>query len=292
MRIIWPQITAADHDGTGRIPLSALFSSSRPTVEQLHGLEGFSRNIALMTFHIEEQKVLELSHCWIYPASLSAPEQSCRTQLLRDRDSDLRLLAFDSPFQLTTNPHEASGRRYFHLISILRDVLLGHLYALCGWKSSDLETEAAKTVLSAWMRDNVERARKCVIHAGALFGEARSQTYKMSFDPLFLLVPILYLWGYQRLSPSDSCGVGNKSVLRIDCGIDEEVAKSWICGESSHAIHITGVGQLTGRDSAVRLLKELRRVLYLSTSWTTFHFRVAKCIEQIIKGEKPLEPEE
>lgn len=245
----------------------------------------------MMAFSIEEQKILDSSRCWIFPSSPSTSGQSHRTQLVRDRDSDLSLFGFKAPFQPPENSHEANGRRYFHLISILRDVPLRHLYALCGWKATDAETDAATGVLSAWVRNNGERARKCVLHAGALFGDVRAQVYKMSFDQLFLLISILYLWAYQRLSPDASSGVDTKPVLRIDCGVEETVAKSWIHGESDYAIHVTGVGRLTGQDSAVRLLKELRRVLYLSTSWTTFHIGVAKCVEQIIKGERPLEPE-
>lgn len=244
-----------------------------------------------MTFNIEEQKILDSSRCWISPTSLPTPEQIHRTKLLGDRDSDLRRFAFDAPFHLAESSHEASGRRYYHLICILRDVPLKYLYALCGWKSSDAETDAAKTVLSAWILNNPQRARKCILHAGTLFGDARNQAFKISFDPLFLLIPTLYLWACQRLSPDDSSSVSTKPVLRIDCGMDEAVVNSWIQGERDYVVHITGVGRLTGRDSAVRLLKELRRVLYLSTSWTTFHVGVARCVEQIIQGQKPLEPE-
>lgn len=245
-----------------------------------------------MTFSIEEQKVLDSSRSWIFPApspAAAAAGQPHRTRLLRDRDADLRLFGFEAPFQLPENHREAMGRRYFHLISILRDVPLRHIYALCGWKATDAETDAARDVLSAWMRTNSERARKCVVHAGALFGDARRHVYKTSFDALLLLISSLYLWAYQTLSPDASPGVGSRPVLRIDCGVDEAVARAWINGESDYAIHITGVGRLTGRDSAVRLLKELCRVFYLSTSWTTFHFGAARGIEQVIKGEKPYE---
>lgn len=131
--------------------------------------------------------------------------------------------------------------------------------------------------------------RKCVLHAGAPFGDAPRHVYKTSFDVLLLLISTLYLWAYQRLSPDASLGVDSRPVLRIDCGVDEAVARTWINGESDYAIHVTGVVRLTERDSAIRLLKELRRVLYLSTSWTTFRIGVAKGIEQVVKGEKPHE---
>lgn len=263
----------------------------RPTGDPLEGLGDFSRTIAIMAFSIEEQRILDSSRYWLFPGSPSTTGQPYQTQLIRNRDSDLKLFGFNAPFLPPENSYDASSRRYFHLISILRDVPLRHLYASCGWKSTDVEVDAATDALSAWMNSNNECARKCVMHAGSLFGDVRSQVYKMSFDPLFLLIPILYLWVFQRLSPDNSSGVDTRPVLRIDSGVDETVAKSWIQGKSDYTIHITGVGRLTGRDSAVRLLKELRRVLFLSTSWTTFHAGVAKCVEQIIKGEKPLEPD-
>lgn len=281
----------ADPEAPGCLSLSALFLGPRPIGQPLEGLGSFSRVIAMMTFSIEEQKILDSSRCWIFDASPSTAGQSYQAQLVRDRDSDLSLFGFEAPFQPPENVYEASRRRYLHLISILRDAPLRHLYALCGWKATDAETDAASNALSAWMRNNSERARKCALHAGALFGDVRSQVYKMPFDQLFLLISILYLWAYQKLSPDDGSVVDAMPVLRIDCGVDETIATSWIQGESHYIIHITGVGRLTGRDSAVRLLKELRRVLYLSTSWTTFHIGLAKCVEQIIKGEKPLEPE-
>lgn len=278
----------ADPEAPGRPSLSALFLGPRPTNDLLEGLGSFSRAIAIMAFSIEEQKILDSSRSWIFPASSPATGQISRTRLLQDRDSDLSLLGFKAPFYPPQDPHEASGRRYFHLISILRDVPLRHIYALCGWKATDAETDVARDVLSAWMGSNSDRARKCVLHAGALFGDARRHVYKTSFDALLLLISILYLWAYQRLSPPEvGPGADSRPVLRIDCGVDEAVARKWIDGESDYAIHVTGVGRLTGRDSAIRLLKELRRVLYLSTSWTTFHIGVAKGIEQVMKGEKP-----
>lgn len=284
-------VAAANLEAPGCLSLSALFLGPRPTGDPLEGLGLFSRTIAMMAFSVEEQRILDSSRCWIFPTSPSTTAQSYQTQLVRNRDSDLSLFGFNAPFQPPENFQDASGRRYFHVISILRDVPLRHLYASCGWKSSDAEVDAATDALSAWMNSNNESARRCVMHAGALFGDVRSQVYKTSFDPLFLLISVLYLWAFQRLSPDNSSVVDTKPVLRIDSGVDKTVANSWIQGKSDYTIHITGVGRLTGRDSAVRLLKELRRVLYLSTSWTTFHVGVAKCVEQIIKGEKPLEPD-
>lgn len=284
-------VAVANIEASGRLSLSALFLGPRPTGNLLEGLGIFARTIAMMAFSIEEQRILDSSRCWIFPALPSTTGQLYQTQLVRNRDSELSLFGFNAPFQAPQNFQDASGRRYFHLISILRDVPLRHLYSSCGWKSTDAEVDAATDALAVWMNSNKESARKCVMHAGALFGDVRSQVYKMSFDSLFLLVSILYLWVFQRLSPHNSSGVETKPILRIDSGVDETVANSWIQGKSDYTIHITGVGRLTGRDSAVRLLKELCRVLYLSTSWTNFHIGIAKCVEQIIKGEKPLEPD-
>lgn len=246
----------------------------------------------MMTFSIEEQKILELSRCWIFPASSSSTGQSCRTRLLRDRDTDLGLFGFDAPFHPPENVHDASVKRYFHLLSILRDIQLRLLFALAGWKTTDAEADTATDALSTWMHSNRESGRECLLHAGALFGDVRNQIYKVSFDPFFLLISILYLWAYQKLSPDvGSAGVGIKP-LRIDSGVDETVAKQWIEGKADYAVYVTGVGRLTGKDSAIRLLKELRRVLLIQTSWTTLHVGVARCIGQMIKGEKPLEPDD
>lgn len=285
------QPAAAGSDNPGRLSLSTLFLGPRPASATLESLSGFSRTIAMMTFSIEEQKILELSRCWIFPASPSSTGQSYRTRFLRDEDSDLNLFGFDAPYHPPESVRDASGKRYFHLLSILRDIQLRHLHALAGWRATDAEVGAATDALSTWMHNNRESGRECLLHAGALFGDVRNQTYKDSFDPFFLLIPILYLWAYQKLSPdASSAGVGIKA-LRIDCGVDEAVAKQWIQGKSAYAVHVTGVGRLTGKDSAIRLLKELRRVLLLQTSWTTLHVGVAKCVEQMIKGEKPLEPD-
>lgn len=243
-----------------------------------------------MTFSIEEQKILESSRCWMFPASSPTTGQSYRTQLLRDRDPDLRLFGFDASFRPPGNVRDASGKRYFHLISLLRNVHLRHIYAFAGWKATDAEVDAAKEAISAYMHSNRDGGRECLLHAGALFGDVRNQIYKVSFDPFFLLISILYMWAYQKLSPDVSSGVGLKP-LRIDCGVDEAVAKQWIQGKSEYAVHVMGVGLLTGKDSAIRLLKELRRVLLSQTSWATLHMGMAKAIEQMIKGEKPLEPD-
>ncbi|GME23731.1 hypothetical protein F5883DRAFT_417837 [Neofusicoccum parvum] len=245
----------------------------------------------MMTFDVEEQMIFETGRCWIFPASSSNTGQSYRTQLLRDSDLDLSLFGFDAPFHAPENPHQASGKRFFHLIFILKHIGLRHLYAFSGWKATAAEVDAATDALSAWMHSNRESARECLLHAGALFGDVRGQTYKVSFDPLFLLISILCFWAYQKLSPdNDSAGGDRKPILRIDYDVDETTARSWIQGKSHYAVHITGVGRLTGQDSAVRLLKELRRILLLQTSWTTFHEALAKCVSQMIKGEKPLEP--
>lgn len=145
----------ADPETLGRLSLSALFLGPQPASDPLEGLGSFSRAIAIMTFSIEEQKVLDSSRSWIFPAaSPTAAGQSHRTRLLRDRDSDLSLSGFTAPFHPPENSREAMGRRYFHLISILRDVPLRHPYALCGWKATDAETDVATDVLTAWMRGN------------------------------------------------------------------------------------------------------------------------------------------
>lgn len=288
--IIYFYFAAADSGNTGRPSLSSLFLGPRPTSETMEGVKGFSRTIALMTFSIEEQKILESSRCWIFPALSPTTGQSHQTRLLRDRDSDFRLFGFDAPFHAPGDIRDSSGKRFFHLICLLRDVQLRHLYAFAGWKATDVEVDLATDALSTWMHSNRERGRECLLHAGALFGDVRNQSHKVSFDPFFLLISTLYLWAYQKLSPDVSSGVGLKP-LRIDCGVDEAVARQWIHGESEYAVHVTGVGRLTGKDSAIRLLKELRRVLLSHTSWATLHMGVANAIEQMIKGEKPLEPE-
>ncbi|KAL1860708.1 hypothetical protein Daus18300_009051 [Diaporthe australafricana] len=179
-----------------------------------------------MTFSIEEQKIVDLSHSWIFPASPSATGQSYQARLLRDRDLYFTLFRFDAPFQPPANVHEASGKRVFHLISMLRNIRRRHLYALSGWRATDAEADAAKDALSAWMHNNRETARECLLHAGALFSDVRSQTYKVSFDPYFFLIPIIYMWAYQKLSPDSDSGANIKPILRVDCGVDETLAKS------------------------------------------------------------------
>ncbi|KAH8753344.1 hypothetical protein F5883DRAFT_575361 [Diaporthe sp. PMI_573] len=250
----WQTFAMADPEAPGCLSLSALFLGPRPIGQPLEGLGSFSRVIAMMTFSIEEQKILDSSRCWIFDASPSTAGQSYQAQLVRDRDSDLSLFGFEAPFQPPENVYEASRRRYLRLISILRDAPLRHLYALCGWKATDAETDAASNALSEWMRNNSERARKCALHAGALFGDVRNQVYKMPFDQLFLLISILYLWAYQKLSPDDGSVVDAMPVLRIDCGVDETIATSWIQGESHYIIHITGDVVDRGPDEEIDLI--------------------------------------
>jgi len=90
----------------------------------------------------------------------------------------------------------ASTSHFYDVLSILRFTKLRSIYAFSGWQANKKEIEEPRQHLATHMHDDISNARRCLIHAGAVFGSLRSGTQYGYCDPFCLLIATLYILAY------------------------------------------------------------------------------------------------
>ncbi|KAF9889807.1 hypothetical protein FE257_006897 [Aspergillus nanangensis] len=114
-----------------------------------------------------------------------------------------------------------------HLLSILRFIPLGTLYASYGWRATKQASHHAENQLQAKMH-NRKTARRLLLHAARLFARIRDQHVRSPYDPFCILIASLFICAYLRhvpLSPPCLPSPCEKSdiLLRIDQPLDMEM---------------------------------------------------------------------
>lgn len=286
--------------------LENIFSKEAPTAATMLPLSSFSRYIVLVTLYEEERKFMGSSRSWMFSRAMTTtlnrprsngqlidghlePEGTRSPRVGFQNLFDVEFATF-RPSTEVLRPHSvaATESKFYHIFSIARSFRLRSLYAFSRWQATEAETKAAGQEILVRMQRDPARARRCVLHAGAVFGSIRSDNHNAHFDPFCLLVATLYLWAYQQLvvddlkAPSSSPALTSKETLRIDKWLDTQTANSWVNEDAQFQIHLTGVGVIQGLDGSVRLLKESIRILTHQLKWSVLGRGIAQGMKSIL----------
>ncbi|EXL41413.1 hypothetical protein FOCG_16220 [Fusarium oxysporum f. sp. radicis-lycopersici 26381] len=300
----WDQETQRLHDSPSNFPLFDLLNKSTTVQETIERLQGSARLVAMTSVYVEEKRLLEERHSWLFcglqSSAVGQGQQSTGTstsdQLMR-RQLDQKFELFEGqrdPYA-NTIPLALTHSKTYHLLSLLRRVPLRFLYMYFGWMTTRRGTQTAKEELSRVIMKDNQGARGALRHSAILFRIIRTQTTTTFFDPHSLLIASLYIRVYveleDTLSKEISSNVGPSSSigrpLRIDQDVEADSLHQWIRLGTRVPLHIAGVGILDGVESGTRVLKEAIRILERRTEWKVLNISMIKVLQQVIDGIPP-----
>ncbi|KAF4429654.1 hypothetical protein FACUT_9062 [Fusarium acutatum] len=293
-----------EHRSASDIPLFDLLNRSISVQETIERLQGSARLVAMVSVYVEEKRLLEEWHSWLFcglrsPAvgqtqqstGTSTPDQFMKRQLGQ------RFELFQGHQGLYTNtiPLTLTHLKTYHLLSLLRRVPLRFLYMYFGWMTTQRGTQTAKEELSQVIVKDKQSAREALRHAAILFRIIRTQTTTTFFDPHSLLIASLYIRVYVELEDTIlkeiSSNLGpSLSVtrpFRIDQDLEADSLQQWIRLGIRVPLHLAGVGILDGVESGTRVLKEAIRVLGQRAEWKVLNKSTVKVLQQVIDGIPP-----
>lgn len=272
-------------------------------------LDPFSRLILLISIYAEERDVTKSAESWLFRRLLSqaagtralqseiGTQSMCQEQLssildelASGADPGYDLFAPSKLTNQTGSPCQVSAQILYHLLSILRRVPLRTIYAISGWQTTASRTETAKKEFVSWVHSHPERARKCLWHSSMIIAALRHEDTIGFFHPLALLIAVLFLWEFLREidpGPDPFQVVGSATPLRLDRLLDESQVEHWVREGDTSAFCITGMGILSGRGSANRVLKEFHRILLGQKSWLGLSRGIAYTTTQHLQGLPP-----
>ncbi|KAE8365585.1 hypothetical protein BDV27DRAFT_156772 [Aspergillus caelatus] len=182
----------------------------------------------------------------------------------------------------------------YHLTSILRYTSVRDILAYTGWLVTNVESIAAGKRIAQMMEKDTERARRCVVHAGAIIREIRGGLAPACYHCFSLLFAFLYLWVYERFHTSTTTK-GPRStqpsphrLLRIDRDPDPVLKKQWIAGDANCRPYLTGVGLLLEPGASTRLLRECQRILGSYDAWPHLRTGFISALNELVDEVKPL----
>ncbi|KAE8421643.1 hypothetical protein BDV36DRAFT_304370 [Aspergillus pseudocaelatus] len=168
------------------------------------------------------------------------------------------------------------------------------VYAFFWWLVTNVESIAAGKRIAQMMEKDTERARRCVVHAGAIIREIRGGLAPACYHCFSLLFAFLYLWVYERFHTSTTTK-GPRStqpsphrLLRIDRDPDPVLKKQWIAGDANCRPYLTGVGLLLEPGASTRLLRECQRILGSYDAWPHLRTGFISALNELVDEVKPL----
>lgn len=171
----------------------------------------------------------------------------------------------------------------------MRDII-----ASTGWRVNNAETISAGKRTAQIIEKDPERARQCVMHAGAIIREIRGVLAPASYHCYILLFAFLYLWNYERFHFSTTANrpsVNQSSphrLVRIDRDPDSALEKQWIAGDPDCRPYLTGVGLLLEPGASTRLLGECQRILRTHDTWPHLRTGFISFLGGLVVEVKPL----
>ncbi|UDD55731.1 hypothetical protein AFCA_003325 [Aspergillus flavus] len=188
-----------------------------------------------------------------------------------------------------SNDHSLEQLPWFNRYASVRDIL-----AYTGWLATNVESIAAGKRIAQVMEKDNKRARRCVIHAGAIIREIRGVSAPACYHCFSLLFAFLYLWAYERIHASTTAERphSNQSaphtLLRIDRDPDPVLEKQWIAGDADCRPYLTGVGLLLEPGASTRLLRECQRILRCFDAWPHLRTGFIYSLDELVDEVKPL----
>ncbi|KAH7109211.1 hypothetical protein EDB81DRAFT_672958 [Dactylonectria macrodidyma] len=272
-------------------------------------LNTFSQLVILMGVYVEERYMKKFAESWLFRHLMSrangttTPED--RPDTLNPRmERQLPILeelglAANHGFECfpSENRPSASGlssqttvRKFYHLLSILRQCPLRTLYALSGWQVTASGMDIANREFAAWVHEKPKAARECLWHCSMIFALLRQETMIAFFDPLVLLTAALFLRQYLlEFGSSDTRqqDTGSGGSLRLDRMFDRSHVEPWIQSGTPSSFYITGMGSLSHKGASIRVLKEFHRILLCQQSWIGLSRGIAYTAVQHLHGSIP-----
>jgi hypothetical protein len=153
--------------------------------------------------------------------------------------------------------------------------------------------------LSEWLRaDYGRRARRAVLHAGALFKILRQQPSQALHEPITALLATLVIWAFSQLSiepePYQAQSIGGnaeRGSIRLDCALSDDMISAWVEGHEGLRGHLTDVGNICGQDAADRLLYVGTTVLQVMETWALSQGLAAWLTKLRVRTTAPAAPE-
>ncbi|OCT49460.1 hypothetical protein CLCR_04577 [Cladophialophora carrionii] len=176
------------------------------------------------------------------------------------------------------------------LLLILRQVPVRRIYSFSGWQVDDSQMEASRRELSSWMSLHPKTTRICLFHAITIFVTLRKRSHISAYDGFALLISSLFIWAYDQIMNGGNPGTGypdRTPTVRLERKIDVPAFGAWVREGFLARIHVTGVGILDGKDSSIRMLQELRRILASRIGWPTLCRVIDFAVAHLIQGQHP-----
>jgi len=239
------------------------------TSDVFQRLSCFGRQIVLLTFYMEERRLTEDAKSWVFTQFVSGIFPRSPLGSSCNAPNAFPNMFAPGRLQSISASVSASTSHFYDVLSILRFTKLRSIYAFSGWQANKKEIEEARQHLATHMHDDISNARRCLIHAGAVFGSLRSGTQYGYCDPFCLLIATLYILAYvefiihKQKQNLNHISIGQQSIytLCIDKHAAGSFAQSWLRKECHAQLRLGGVGLLDDRSSRIRLMNESCRIL-------------------------------
>lgn len=165
--------------------------------------------------------------------------------------------------------------KLYHHISILLVVPLQPMCDYIRWMSTKDCAMEAREKLCAWLRADLQNARRIVIHAVALFCLIRKRKSGAHGENHHLFVAFLTIWIFFSLHPiarpsgGPDEGPYSAPVCYIDWDgqIGSDAEEMWIHARGNPGLRIAGVGNLEEPSGIHRILVETHRLLLSDQMW-------------------------
>ncbi|QMW27798.1 hypothetical protein G4B84_003087 [Aspergillus flavus NRRL3357] len=281
------------------ITLREFLSSSCSNDHSLEQLPWFNRLVLLLGLFVGEKQAVNISQS--SARFLVSSGSSCTLPYLQETPNsspslDPRYQVLESNFTPTKSAAAFADcfTICYNLASIFRYASVRDILAYTGWLATNVESIAAGKRIAQVMEKDNKRARRCVIHAGAIIREIRGVSAPACYHCFSLLFAFLYLWAYERIHASTTAERphSNQSaphtLLRIDRDPDPVLEKQWIAGDADCRPYLTGVGLLLEPGASTRLLRECQRILRCFDAWPHLRTGFIYSLDELVDEVKPL----
>ncbi|KGO77993.1 hypothetical protein PITC_025210 [Penicillium italicum] len=262
---------------------SNAFSSSYSIVNQYLGSMNFQRSSPVAN-HCGVAGMLTISS--MYTSLIK--EQSAH---LTSTPSALRTLMFQSMDEVfaaiptSAKPDYIAARDVIHhVLCLLRLVSLHVLESFSGWQGEDAEAGTSTNHLKDWMEKNASSARKCLWHAVCVFSTLKAKQKFACHDPLCFLIAFFYIWAFDTLVVAPEIEKLQASTKEIRL-LDTREIHIWIAEGPNTQLNLVGVGNLTGKESPLRLLAEVSQIFSKRKSWSGLCRGLGSAVDQILRNQ-------
>ncbi|KAJ5094791.1 hypothetical protein N7456_010652 [Penicillium angulare] len=292
----WKSLSHLLNDQTPPMSLKKIFSLNWMSNGVLQQVSEFNKLILNLMLFVEERRAIEASRsCALFEEEPTFSTKSALSPSYRRLDWKYKLLA-PKPFEPSERTGNSDARNiFYHLIGILRHVPRKQLYAYSGWYASEEDMTAAEAYLAGWISENPVFSRECLVHAGALIGQIRSNGPAACYHYFCLLIATSYIWTFTRLQEQGSKELEGRpplqppaTLLRIDQRHDPSLRDRWVENASGTLVHVTGVGMLSSQGSAERLWKEFLQIMGSRVGWPTLREGMIRCTSELLKNSSPM----